>query len=118
MTWDSESLLVLLGPGQPMSDREYEEIASLLNIPDEALPVSKSDPIFGEVLDDQVLAEWKRSSERRFENDAAKRLDKTVFGSFVRKLLENPKFEGNPTKKETPEVARLQEFKFGSGERI
>jgi len=30
------------------------------------------------------------------ENDAARRLDKTVFGSFVRKLLENPVSEGNP----------------------
>ncbi|RKX23600.1 MAG: hypothetical protein DRP47_12575, partial [Candidatus Zixiibacteriota bacterium] len=28
------------------------------------------------------------------ENDAARRLDKTVFGSFVRRLLENPAAEG------------------------
>ena len=52
------------------------------------------------------------------ENDAARRLDKTVFGSFVRKLLENPVSEGNPSKKETPEVVKLQELKFGSGGRI
>jgi len=30
-------------------------------------------------------------------------------------LLENPVSEGNPTKKETPEVVTLQEFKLGSG---
>jgi len=52
------------------------------------------------------------------ENDAARRLDKTVFGSFVRKLLENPVFEGNPTPKEIPEVVELQGLKFGSGGRI
>ncbi len=52
------------------------------------------------------------------DNDAARRLDKTVFGNFVRKLLENPVFEGNPAKKETPEVVELQELKFGSGDRI
>ncbi len=52
------------------------------------------------------------------ENDAARRLDKTVFGSFVRKLLENPKSEGNPTQKEIPEVIELQGLKFGSGDRI
>lgn len=52
------------------------------------------------------------------ENDAAQRLDKTVFGSFVRKLLENPVSEGNSPKKETPEVVELQEFKIGGGERI
>jgi len=52
------------------------------------------------------------------ENDAARRLDKTVFGSFVRKLLENPVSEGTSPKKETPEVIELQELKFGSGEGI
>jgi len=52
------------------------------------------------------------------DNDAARRLDKTVFGNFVRKLLENPVSEGNPSKKETPEVVQLQELKFGSGGRI
>ncbi|MCP4702967.1 MAG: hypothetical protein GY865_00025 [candidate division Zixibacteria bacterium] len=52
------------------------------------------------------------------KNDAARRLDKTVFGGFVRKLLENPESEGNSPQKETPEVVRLQELKFGSGEGI
>jgi len=52
------------------------------------------------------------------ENDAARRLDKTVFGSFVRKLLENPVSEDYSPKRETPEVVRLQELKFGSGEGI
>ena len=52
------------------------------------------------------------------ENDAARRLDKTVFGSFVRKLLENPVSEGNSPKKETPEVVELQGLKLGGGERI
>jgi len=60
------------------------------------------------------------------ENDAARRLDKTVFGTeakelsntFVRKLLENPVSEGNPTKIETPEVIELQGLKLGSGGRI
>jgi len=52
------------------------------------------------------------------ENDAARRLDKTVFGSFVRKLLENPVSEGNSPKNKTPEVVKLQELKFGSGGRI
>ncbi len=52
------------------------------------------------------------------ENDAARRLDKTVFGNSVRRLLENPVFEGNPTQKETPEVFGLQEIEFGSGGRI
>jgi integrase len=49
------------------------------------------------------------------ENDAAWRLDKTVFGSFVRKLLENPVSEGFSPKNETPEVVELQGFKLGSG---
>lgn len=53
-----------------------------------------------------------------FENDAARRLGKTVFGSFVRKLLENPVSEGNSAQKETPEVVELQELKIGSGGRI
>ena len=52
------------------------------------------------------------------ENDAARRLDKTVFGSFVRKLLENPVSEGFPTQKETPEVVELQGLKLGGGGRI
>lgn len=52
------------------------------------------------------------------ENDAARRLDKTVFGSFVRKLLENPVSEGNPTQKEIPEAVGLQGLRFGSGGRI
>lgn len=52
------------------------------------------------------------------ENDAARRLDKTVFGSFVRKLLENPVSEGKPTQNKIPEAVRLQGLKFGSGERI
>ena len=50
--------------------------------------------------------------------DAARRLDKTVFGPFVRKLLENPVSEGYSPKKETPEVVGLQELGFGGGERI
>jgi len=60
------------------------------------------------------------------ENDAARRLDKTVFGTeakelsntFVRKLLENPVSEGNPAKNKTPEVIELQGLKLGSGGRI
>ena len=52
------------------------------------------------------------------ENDAARRLDKTVFGNFVRKLLENPVFEGDPTKIKTPEVFEHQGLKLGSGGRI
>ncbi|MFH1891482.1 MAG: site-specific integrase [Candidatus Zixiibacteriota bacterium] len=52
------------------------------------------------------------------ENDAARRLDKTVFGNFVRKLLENPVSEGFSPKKKTPEVVELQELKLGSGGRI
>ncbi len=49
------------------------------------------------------------------ENDAARRLDKTVFGNFVRKLLENPVSEGIPAKIKTPEVIELQGLKLGSG---
>ncbi len=52
------------------------------------------------------------------ENDAARRLDKTVFGNFVRKLLENPVSEGNSPKMRTPEVVELQGLKLGSGGRI
>lgn len=52
------------------------------------------------------------------ENDAARRLDKTVFGSFVRKLLENPVSEGKSPKNETPEVVGLQGPILGSGGRI
>ncbi|MFH1699216.1 MAG: site-specific integrase [Candidatus Zixiibacteriota bacterium] len=52
------------------------------------------------------------------ENGAARRLDKTVFGSFVRKLLENPVSEGNPTQNKIPEAVKLQGLKFGSGEGI
>ena len=52
------------------------------------------------------------------ENDAARRLDETVFGSFVRKLLENPVSEGFSLKNETPEVIELQGLKLGSGEGI
>ena len=37
---------------------------------------------------------------------------------YVRKHLENPESEGNPIKKETPEVVQLQELKFGSGGRF
>ena len=52
------------------------------------------------------------------ENDAARRLDKTVFGSFVRKLLENPVSEGFPTQNKIPEAVGLQGLKVGSGEGI
>ncbi|MEW6410912.1 MAG: site-specific integrase [Candidatus Zixiibacteriota bacterium] len=52
------------------------------------------------------------------ENDAARRLDKTVFGNFVRKLLENPVSEGTPAKKRTSEVIDIQRLKLGSGEGI
>lgn len=76
MAWDSEGLLVLVGPGQAKSDCELEDVAGLLNIPDEALPVSKFDLIFGEVLDNQVLAEWQRMTGHRFENDAARILQR------------------------------------------
>lgn len=51
-------------------------------------------------------------------NEAANRLDRTVFGGFVRKLLENPVSEGIPPKNELPEVFPLQGVKFGSGGRI
>lgn len=51
-------------------------------------------------------------------NEAANRLDRTVFGRFVRKLLENPVSEGIPQKNELPEVFPLQGVKFGSGGRI
>lgn len=44
------------------------------------------------------------------ENDAARRLDKTVFGNFVRKLLENPDSEGFSPKKEIPEAVGPQGF--------
>ena len=47
--------------------------------------------------------------------DAARRLDKTVFASFVRKLLENPVSEGYSLKNETPEVVGLQELEFIAG---
>jgi hypothetical protein len=49
------------------------------------------------------------------ENDAARRLDKTVFGSFVRKLLENPVFEGQAPKEEIPEVVKLQGLSLVAG---
>ncbi|MEA3297452.1 MAG: hypothetical protein U9R56_06265 [candidate division Zixibacteria bacterium] len=52
------------------------------------------------------------------ENDAARRLDKTVFGSFVRKLLENPVSEGKPTQEKIPEAVGFQGLKFGGGGRI
>lgn len=42
-------------------------------------------------------------------------VNEAVFGKSGRKLLENPEFEGKPTKKETPEVVEPQEFKLGSG---
>ena len=51
------------------------------------------------------------------EEDAS-RLDQTVFGGFVRKLLENPVSEGNPTQNKIPETVELQGLKFGSGEGI
>jgi hypothetical protein len=41
-----------------------------------------------------------------------------ILADFVRKMLENPVFEGFPAEKETPEVIELQELKFGSGGRI
>ncbi len=50
--------------------------------------------------------------------EAADRLDRTVFGSFVRKLLENPVSEGVPQKNELPEVFPLHGVEFGSGGRI
>ncbi len=52
------------------------------------------------------------------ENDAARRLDKTVFGSFVRKLLENPATEGCSIKEKAPETITFQGLRFGGGERI
>ncbi|MEW5701577.1 MAG: site-specific integrase [Candidatus Zixiibacteriota bacterium] len=55
-------------------------------------------------------------SDRNVE--AAERLDQTVFGGFVRKLLENPESEGIPQKHELPEVFPLQGVKLGSGGRI
>lgn len=50
-----------------------------------------------------------------FQTNVGQRLDQTVFGNSVRKLLEIPVSEGNPTKNKTPEVIELQEFKLGSG---
>ncbi len=50
-----------------------------------------------------------------FQSNVGQRLDQTVFGNSVRKLLETSESEGNPTKKETPEVLTLREFKLGSG---
>ncbi len=52
------------------------------------------------------------------QNQAAERLDFSVFGNSVRKLLENTVSEANPPKKETSEVVNLQRFKFGGGGRI
>lgn len=52
------------------------------------------------------------------ENDAARRLDKTVFGNFVRKLLENPASDGLTPEKKAPEVVTFRELKLGSGGRI
>lgn len=49
------------------------------------------------------------------QKEAAERLDETIFGNSVSKLLANPIFEGNPAKKEIPEVIELQGPKFGSG---
>jgi hypothetical protein len=54
----------------------------------------------------------------RTQKKLAERLDKTVFGNSVGKLLANPISEGNPAKKEIPKVIKLQGFKFGSGDRI
>lgn len=52
------------------------------------------------------------------KSDVALRLDKTVFGNSVRKLLENSEFEENPTQKEIPKIIELRGFKIGSGEGI
>ena len=50
--------------------------------------------------------------------DAGDRLDEAIFNLNGRKMVENPKSEEIPTKKETPEVVTPQEFKLGSGGRI
>ena len=53
--------------------------------------------------------------------EAASRLDQTVFGNSVRRLLENQAFEDRKrtsTQQEIPEAVWLQGLKFGSGEGI
>lgn len=52
------------------------------------------------------------------QKEAAERLDKTVFGNSVSKLLANPVFEEIPQKKETSEVSLSQRFAIGGGGRI
>jgi len=52
------------------------------------------------------------------QKEAADRLDETVFGNSVSKLLANPVFEANPQKNETSEVVIPQRFGIGSGGRI
>ena len=49
------------------------------------------------------------------ENDAARRLDETVFGDFVRKLLENPASEGSPHKNKSSEVLEPQRANLVAG---
>lgn len=49
------------------------------------------------------------------QNGAAHRLDQTVFGNSVRKLLENPVSEGIPTKGETSEAQEPQRLNLVAG---
>ena len=49
------------------------------------------------------------------ENDAARRLDETVFGASVRKLLENPANEETPVHEKAPEVLKLQRLDLVAG---
>jgi hypothetical protein len=52
------------------------------------------------------------------QNDAGMRLDRTVFGDFVRKLLEKPPSEGIPPKNGTPEVVEPQGLNLVAGGRF
>lgn len=52
------------------------------------------------------------------QKESAERLDKTVFGNSVSKLLAKPVFDEKSPKKETSEVATIQRLKIGGGGRI
>ena len=43
---------------------------------------------------------------------------KKFFGDFVRKMLENPAYEGIPPKNQKTEVIKPRVLRFGSGGRI
>ncbi|MCP4632157.1 MAG: site-specific integrase [candidate division Zixibacteria bacterium] len=48
-------------------------------------------------------------------NEAAEKLDQTVFGNFVRKLLENPTQRGLPQKQEAPKLMYFRDLKYSGG---